>query len=301
MDNLTGMRAFVRVVESGSFTRASELLKMPKSTLTKAIQTLEADLRIKLLNRTTRRVVVTPDGAAYYERLVRLLDEFDDLTGSVASAQASPSGRLRVEMGGTIAQHIVIPALPGFQERYPDLRIELSVSDRQVDLISQNVDCVVRAGTVRDPSLIARRLADMAIVTCAAPSYVARHGRPSDPAELEAEHLAVSYMNALTGQYFPFDFERDGTTVEVRCRSRLSVSEGAAYVSAGLLGLGVVQVPLFMVREAIAAGTLVTLLDDWASIPRPLYLVYQPNRHVSVRLRAFIDWAAALFARSGLG
>ncbi len=301
MDDLTGMRAFVRVVESGSFTRAAELLKMPKSTLTKAIQTLEADLRIKLLNRTTRRVVVTPDGAAYYERLVSVLDEFDDLNGSVASAQASPSGRLRVEMGGTIAQHIVIPALPEFQERYPDIRIELSVSDRQVDLISENVDCVIRAGTLRDPSLIARHLADMAIVTCAAPSYIVRHGRPTDPAELEAEHLAVSYMNALTGQYFPFNFTRDGTRVEVRCRNSFSVSEGAAYVSAALAGLGVIQVPLFMVQEAIATGTLVTLLDDWKVAPRPLYLVYPPNRHVSVRLRAFIDWAAALFARSGLG
>jgi DNA-binding transcriptional LysR family regulator len=300
MDNLTGMRAFVRVVESGSFTRASELLKMPKSTLTKAIQALEADLRIKLLSRTTRRVVVTPDGAAYYERLVRLLDELDNLNGSLASAQASPSGRLRVEMGGTIAQHIVIPALPEFQERYPDIRVELSISDRQVDLISENVDCVIRAGILRDPALIARHLADMAIVTCAAPSYIARYGRPADPLEFEAEHLAVSYMNALTGQYFPFDFTRDSKTVKVRCRSQFSVSEGAAYVSAALAGLGAIQVPLFMVREALATGTLVTLLDDWAVPPRSLYLVYPPNRHVSVRLRAFIDWAAALFARSGL-
>jgi DNA-binding transcriptional LysR family regulator len=203
-------------------------------------------------------------------------------------------------MGGTIAQHIVIPALPEFQERYPDIRIELSISDRQVDLISESVDCVIRAGILRNPSLIARHLADMAIVTCAAPSYIARYGRPTDPAELEAEHLAVSYMNALTGQYFPFDFTCDGTKVEVRCRSRFSVSEGAAYVAAGLAGLGVIQVPLFMVQEAIATGTLMTLLDDWKVAPRPLYLVYPPNRHVSVRLRAFIDWAAALFARSSL-
>jgi DNA-binding transcriptional LysR family regulator len=301
MDNLTGMRAFVRVVESGSFTRASELLKMPKSSLTKAIQILEADLRLKLLNRTTRQVVVTPDGAAYYERLVRLLDEFDDLNGSVASAQANPSGRLRVEMGGAIAQHIVIPTLSDFQERYPDIRIELNISDRQVDLISENVDCVIRAGALRDPSLIARRLADMAVVTCAAPAYMERHGRPADLAELEETHLAVSYMNALTGEYFPFDFTRDGTTVEVRCRSRFSVSEGAAYMSAGLAGLGVIQVPVFMVREAIATGTLVRLLEDWKVAPRPLHLVYPPNRHVSVRLRAFIDWASALFARADLG
>jgi DNA-binding transcriptional LysR family regulator len=301
MDDLTGMRAFVRVVESGSFTRAAELLKMPKSTLTTAIQTLEADLRIKLLNRTTRRVVVTPDGAAYYERLVRVLDEFDDLNGSVASAQASPSGRLRVEMGGTIAQHIVIPALPEFQGRYPDIRIELSISDRQVDLISENVDCVVRAGTLREPSLIARHLADMAIVTCAAPSYIACYGRPTDPAELEAEHLAVSYMNALTGQYFPFNFTRDGTRVEVRCRNRFSVSEGAAYVSAGLAGLGVIQVPLFMVREAIATGTLVTLLDDWKAAPRPLYLVYPQTGHSQRPAAGRSLMGSGPLRRSGLG
>jgi DNA-binding transcriptional LysR family regulator len=289
------------VVETGSFTRAAELLNMPKSTLTKAIQALEAYLRVKLLNRTTRRVVVTPDGAAYYDRLIQLLDEFDDLNGSVASAQSRPSGRLRVEMGGPIAQEIVIPALPEFQERYPDIRIELSISDRQADLIGENIDCVIRAGTLRDPSLIVRHLADMAIVTCAAPSYLARYGSPVDPAELEAEHLAVGYMNARTGQLFPFDFTRDGRTMEVRCRNKLAVGEGGTYVSAALAGLGVIQVPLFMVREAIAAGTLVTVLDDWVSAPRPLYLVYPPNRHVSVRVRTFMDWVVPLFAGSRLG
>jgi DNA-binding transcriptional LysR family regulator len=169
MDNLTRMRGFVRVVEAGSFTRAAEALKMPKSTLTKSIQALEDHLRIKLLSRTTRRVVVTPDGAAYYERLAPLLDEFDDLNGSVASAQASPSGRLRIEMGAPIAQQIVIPALPEFHERYPEIRLELGISDRQADLIGENVDCVIRAGNLHDPSLIARHLADMAIVTCAPP------------------------------------------------------------------------------------------------------------------------------------
>jgi DNA-binding transcriptional LysR family regulator len=301
MDNLTGMRGFAMVVETGSFTRAAELLKMPKSTLTKAIQTLEAHLRIKLLNRTTRRVVVTPDGAAYYERLIRVLDEFDDLNGSVASAQSSPSGRLRVEMGGPIAQEIVIPALPEFQERYPDIRIELTISDRQADLIGENVDCVIRAGNLHDPSLIARRLADIAIITCAAPSYLARYGRPTDPFELEAQHQVVSYMNARTGQFLPFDFTRDGKKVEVRCRSKLAVGEGITYVSAALAGLGIIQVPSFLVRDAIATGALMTVLDDWVSEARPLYLVYPPNRHMSVRLRTFIEWVVPLFAKSQLG
>src|SRR5262245_3293107 len=174
MDQLTAMRAFVRVVEAGSFTRAANLLAIPKPTISKLIQELEAHIHTKLLNRTTRRVTVTPDGAAYYERVVRLLADLDELDGSMTQSQATPKGRLRIDMSASLAMLILIPALPAFHARYPDIQIDLGVTDRLVDLVGENVDCVVRAGELTDQSLIARRIGDCHFVACATPSYLDR-------------------------------------------------------------------------------------------------------------------------------
>src|SRR5262245_44127234 len=174
MDQLSAMRAFVRVVEVGTFTRAAQLLETPKPTVSKLIQLLEAHLRTRLLNRTTRRVTVTADGAAYYERVVRILADMDELDGSMTLSQASPKGRLRVDVSGSIAMLCVIPALPEFHARYPDIQVEIGVTDRVVDLVAENVDCVIRAGTIADQSLVARRIGEMAFLTCAAPPYLAR-------------------------------------------------------------------------------------------------------------------------------
>src|SRR5918994_6163073 len=176
MDQVAAMRAFVRVVETGTFTHAAKLLRTPKPTLTKLIQTLEAHVETKLLHRTTRRVTVTPDGAAYYERVVRLLGDLDELDATMTVSQATPKGRLRIDVSASLALLVIIPALPEFHARYPDIQLELGVTDRAVDLIGENVDCVVRAGQITDQALVARRIAEMHFVTCAAPSYLARYG-----------------------------------------------------------------------------------------------------------------------------
>ena len=168
-DQLAAMRAFARVVEAGTFTRASDSLAMPKATLTKLVQTLESHLRTRLLNRTTRRVTVTPDGAAYYERVVRLLADLDEIDGSMALSQASPKGRLRIDISGPLANLLLIPALWDFHARYPDIQIDIGVTDRPVDLVAENVDCVVRGGEITDQSLIARRIGEMSFLACAAP------------------------------------------------------------------------------------------------------------------------------------
>src|SRR5688572_5477413 len=198
-DQLAAMRAFARVVEVGTFTRASALLEIPKPTVTKLIQTLEAHLRVKLLNRTTRRVIVTPDGAAYYERVARLLAELDEIEGSMTLSQATLRGRLRIDVSASLALLIIIPALPDFHARYPEIQIDLGVTDRPVDMIAENVDCVVRAGELRDQSLIARRIGEMRFITCAAPSYLARHGEPQHPKDFEADHFIVSYFRPDSG------------------------------------------------------------------------------------------------------
>lgn len=297
-DQLAAMRAFARVVEAGTFTRASESLGMPKATLTKLIQMLEAHLRTRLLNRTTRRVTVTADGAAYYERAVRLLSDLDELDGSMTTSQAMPKGRIRIDVSATLAMRIIIPALPEFHARYPDIQLDIGVTDRPVNLIAENVDCVVRGGEITDQSLIARRIAELQFITCAAPSYLERHGEPQSPSDLENDHYLVGYFSPHTGQRWPMTFRLNGDTVQVTGRYIASFNDGTAYVAAGLAGLGVIQVPLFMVQEHILERRLQPILRKWAGEIMPLHVVYPPNRHLSAKLRILVDWLVEIFAKS---
>jgi LysR family transcriptional regulator, regulator for bpeEF and oprC len=294
------MRAFVRVVEAGTFTRAALTLDMPKPTLTKLVQTLEAHVRTKLLHRTTRRVTVTPDGAAYYERVVRLLADLDELDGSMTSSQARPMGKLRVDVASALAVLIIIPALPEFHDRYPDIQLDLGVTDRPVDLIGENVDCVVRGGRLTDQSLIARRIGAMHFITCASPTYLQRYGEPREPRDLESGHHIVSYFKARTGRSLPLVFGRDGERHEIAGPYVVAVNDGNAYVAAGLAGLGVLQAPLFMVERHIESGALRTVLTGWQADPLPLHVVFPPNRHISNKVRVFVDWVAERLALAGL-
>jgi LysR family transcriptional regulator, regulator for bpeEF and oprC len=300
MDQLGAMRAFVRVVEAGTFTRAAHLLAMPKPTVTKLIQGLEAHVRTKLLNRTTRRVTVTPDGAAYYERVVRLLADLDEIDGSMTKSQASLRGRIRIDVSASLALLVIIPALSDFHARYPEIQIDLGVSDRPVDLVAENVDCVVRAGELADQSLVARRIGELRFITCAAPAYIARHGEPRHPRDLEAGHHVVSYFSTHTGRTFPLSFQADGQQIELAGRYIVSVNDGNAYVAVALAGLGVAQAPIFMVERHIAKGELVPVLKDWQAEVVPLHVVYPPNRHLSSKLRVFVDWIADVFATQDL-
>jgi DNA-binding transcriptional LysR family regulator len=301
MDQLSAMRAFARVVETGNFTRAATTLSMPKATVTTLIQSLELHLHTKLLNRTTRRVMVTTDGALYYERAVQILSEIEELDGSVSNSQSLPSGRLRVEMAGAFADWIVIPALCDFHERYPDIHIDLGVGDRLVDYLAENVDCALRAGMPSDQSLIARRVAEVQLVTCAAPLYIEKFGIPERPEDLDKGHVAVSYFRAQTGKTIPFEFRRGNESFDISPRYILSVNDSRSYVSAAITGLGIVQAPSFMIRDALAEGRLVRILPDWQRGPLPLHIVYPPNRHLSNKVRVFVDWLAKLLVTSKVG
>lgn len=294
------MRAFTRSVEAGSFSRAAELLHTPKPTVTKLIQTLEAHLATKLLNRTTRRITVTPDGAAYYERAMRLLVDLDELDRSMAVSQSRPRGRLRVDVSSSLAHLLVIPALPEFFAQFPDIQIDLGVSDGLTDLVGENVDCVLRAGPLEDTTLVARRVAEMRFVTCASPAYLDRHGTPRHPSDLKEGHLFVNYFKATSGRSPPFLFTRAGEAFELTSPYQLAVNESVAYVTACVAGVGIIQVPTFMARQQLAAGTVVPVLPDWTAPTQQLYVVYAPNRHLSNKLRVFVDWIAALFARDRL-
>ncbi|WKB54683.1 LysR family transcriptional regulator [Eleftheria terrae] len=299
MDQLAAMRAFLRVAETGSFTKAADLLQTPKPTLTKLVQGLESHLHTKLLHRTTRRVSVTAEGAAYYERAVRLITELDDIDASMSSARACPGGRLRVDVPTSIATLVMLPALPDFLARYPEIQVDMGVSDRVVDLISDNVDCAVRAGELTDPSIIARRIGEVQSIACASPAYLQKHGAPRHPGELESQHVMVSYFLA-GGRQKEFVFSKDGERVPVKGSYRISVNDSNAYLAAGLAGMGVIQVPSFMVQQHLSSGALQPVLCQWISEPKPIHVIYPPNRHLTTRLRVFVDWVAELFANSDL-
>ncbi|UVM70546.1 LysR family transcriptional regulator [Pseudomonas alvandae] len=298
MDRFDAMQAFVRVVEAGSFTKAAETLHMSKTTVTQLVQQLEARLRVKLLNRTTRKVNVTADGAVFYERAIRLLADLDDAETSLSGAQALPRGRLRVDVPSPLAALILIPALPAFYERYPDIQIDMGVSDRIVDMIDENVDCVVRGGELTDQSLIARRVGDLALGVFAAPSYLARLGTPAHPRELEdSQHRVVGFLWARTGKALPYAMYRQDEHLHIKGRYALAIDDGNAYLAAGLAGLGVLWLPTYMSRIHQAQGTLVPLFEDWRLESMPMYVAYPPNRHISAKLRVFIDWVVELMAQ----
>ena len=251
--------------------------------------------RSKLLNRTTRRVTVTPDGAAYYERAARLLNDFDDLEASMTNAQASPQGRLRIDVGTSTAQLLIIPALQTFCDKYPDIQVDLGVTDRTVDLLGENVDCVIRAGQLTDQSLVARRIAMLPFITVAAPSYLNRYGVPQHPRDLEKRHHVVGYFNARTRRNFPHEFRKGDETFELTLPYRVAVNEANAHLAAVLSGYGIAQLVAPHAAPHLQSGDLVRVLADWTREPLPEHVVYPPNRHLSTKVRAFVDWTAQLF------
>lgn len=296
MDQLLAIRAFARVVEVGTFTKAADSLEMPNATLTKLIQALEAHLRVKLLHRTTRKVSVTPEGSAYYEKTMRLLKELDDVDTSFGAVQSRPRGHLRIDMGSSIANLIIIPALPEFFARYPDIRIDLGVSDRQVDLVGDSVDCVIRGGVLTEMALIGREIGKASWITCATPAYLKQYGVPAHPDELEKNHIVVSYLSARTNRAVPMSFARAGKKVDVVGTRTVGVNESNAHLAAGLAGLGVIQTFAYTAKPHIDSGALVPILADWQPSPYPFHVVYPPNRYLSNRLRVFIDWIADRFS-----
>lgn len=295
MDRFDAMRAFARVVEAGSFTKAAQTLHMSKTTVTQLIQQLESRLRVRLLHRTTRKLGVTPDGAVYYERVIRLLADMEDAENSLSSAAMTPGGRLRVDVPSPLARLILVPALPAFHARYPDIQIDMGVSDRVVDLIGDNVDCVLRGGQITDQSLIARHVGDLQIGVYVAPSYVERLGAPAHPRELQnTDHCIVGFLSSRTSKIDPLVLCSENERIEITGNYVLAVDDGNAYLEAGLVGLGVIALPNYMAAAHQAVGALIPLFTQWRISPMPLYLAFPPNRHVNAKLRVFIDWIVEL-------
>jgi LysR family transcriptional regulator, regulator for bpeEF and oprC len=294
MNKLLAMEVFVQVVDAGGFTRAADHMQLPKATVSTLVQSLEQTLAVKLLHRTTRQVSVTSDGAAYYERCLRILSDVREAEESLSHNRANPSGRLRVDVATGLANDIIVPALPDFFKRYPDIGLELGCGDRPVDLIEEGIDCAIRGGALPDSGLVARRIGVLHFVTCATPAYLAEHGRPTHPNDL-MEHRCVNYFSSKTGKVFDWDFSRGDEKIQIVPPSCLAVNDSTAYISAGLAGLGIMQMASYSMDSYVESGALELLLEDWISTPYPVNVVYPQNRHLSAKVRVFVEWVADLF------
>ena len=294
MDRIAAMNAFVRVVEAGSFAKAADSLDIPRPTLTRLIQALEDELRVRLLQRTTRTLTVTSEGAIYYERIVRLLADLDDIESTTKQSLVKPSGRIRVDTTAALGTLVIIPALPDFYNAYPEIEVDVRIGYRQADLIAESVDCAIRAGEVTDESLVAKRIGEFCFITCASQEYVRRHGVPRVPGDLDENHHTVGLIYGIAGRSLPFVFAKDGERLEVSPRHRLTVNDTNAYLAAGVAGLGVIQAPRYAVKAPIRSGELLAILEDWQSDAIPIHVVFPPNRFLSAKVRVFIDWIATL-------
>ncbi|SDZ41746.1 LysR family transcriptional regulator [Pseudomonas salomonii] len=292
MNKLELLRTFVRVTELSSFTQAGESLGLPRSTVSEHVQALETLLGARLLQRTTRTVQATQDGRVLYERSKDLLAHMEELEGLFRQDEAQLAGRIRVDMPNAMARGVVMPQLPSFMARHPLVEMEISSSDRQVDVIAEGFDCVVRVGAQPDQSVVARKVCSMPMVNCVSPAYLQRYGVPETLADL-AQHQLVHYVRPLGARSAGFEFLQGNKVQRVAMAGRVTVSSTDAYQAACLGGLGIIQVPLLGVRELLARGELVSVLADYLAPPLDVSMLYAGQRHLPLRVRVFMEWLAA--------
>lgn len=297
MDRLQAMRVFTRIVELGSFTRAADDLSLPRATLTHTIKRLEEHVGAHLLQRTTRRVRPTRDGEVYYNHCVRLLADLDAVEADFREAAAVPKGRLRIDLASSLARMVVIPELPAFLARYPQIELDIGTSDRFIDLVQEGVDCVLRAGDLPDSTMVGRRVANLSQATVASVAYVQRHGMPQTLADLQNGHVAVDWASPTTRRTTPLEFMVGKRMREVTVPAPIVVSGTEAYLACCEAGLGIAQFPRYRVEQALASGTLVELLPALPPPSFPVSVVYQSQRQLPLRLRVFIDWIVEVMAQ----
>lgn len=293
MDRIELFRIFTRVVESASFTRAADTLGLPRSSVSAAVQTLETRLGTRLLHRTTRKVAPTQDGAAFYERCLRLISDMDEAENLFRRSASGPTGRLRVDLPSRIGRLIVAPALPEFLARYPGIDIDIGMTDRAVHLIEESVDCALRVGPLADSGLIARPFGTLRLINVASPDYLQRHGTPLTPDDLGA-HVAVNYASPSSGRVEDWEWIEGGEVRTVSVTGRVSVNSAEGSIACCLAGLGLIQIPAFDVIDHIREGRLVEVMPDHVAAPMPMALLYPHRQHLSRRLKVFADWLEGL-------
>lgn len=293
MDFSRHLRIFVTVVDSGSFARAAEALRMARPSVTNAISALEKQVGARLLQRTTRRISLTGEGELFYDRATRLLTDINEAQNLFGGSSVSPKGRLRVDIPVALGRSLIIERIPAFQALYPDVDLILGVSDQPVDLLADGVDCVLRLGELAPTSMIARKLASIIMVVCGSPSYLAAHGMPETVEDLR-HHRAVNYFSGRGHRSIAWSLPGDTGIPQFTVPSGIMVNDTEAFIACALNGLGLIQVPGLVVAEHLASGKLVEVLPAMRAIRRPVSIMYPNRQHLAPQVRAFIEWASAI-------
>lgn len=293
MDRIEQLRIFARVVDCQSFTKAADTLGIPRSTVSTAVKTLEERVGTRLLNRTTRTVSPTNDGTAFYERCMALVSDVEEIENLFRTSSARLSGKLRVNVPGRIGRLIIAPALPEFFARFPEIALEVGITDRTVDLRHEGIDCVIRVGELADSTLIARRIGDVAIISCASKAYLAANGVPRRTSDLK-RHRAINYVSPVSGKAEPWEYDSIDGSHTVAMRQAVAVDNAEMMIACCLAGLGLIQIPAYDVRAHIESGELVEVLPRHRAAPMPMHILYPHRRHLSARLQTFIDWVTPI-------
>lgn len=297
MDHLLAIRTFQRIVETRSFTKAAAHLSLPRSTVSKNLKALEAHLGTKLIQRTTRSIALTTEGAEYYRRISKLVTQLDETEGAMRDIGAAAKGRLRIDLHSSLANFVLMPVLEEFRERYPHIQLALGIGDRPVNLIEEGVDCAIRAGELADSSLIARTLYKDRLITCASPGYLEQCGVPKNLSDLENGHNIVGYFSAATGEAWPLRFRTRGEDKQLGAFD-ISANDSAALISMLVHGMGIGQTHASVARRFIESGELVPVLEELTHRQFPVSIIYPPTRQLNARVRIFIDWMVARFSEN---
>ncbi|MBD3886766.1 LysR family transcriptional regulator [Phormidium tenue FACHB-886] len=296
MDKFNDINIFVKSAQAKSFSAVAQQLGMSPSAVSKAVMRLEESLDIRLMNRTTRKVTLTDDGAAFYERCRQILGELEEAELELKRSQATPAGTLRINITSELGRLHIISALPQFLDRYPDLKLDVSLSNRITDLIEEGIDAVVRIGIGPDSRLIMHGLAKARFIVCAAPTYLRRYGTPKNLEDLK-RHNCISFVSPWTGRVFDWQFQQDGQEIRLPVEGNLLLNDGESLLNVALAGVGLVQVYNYIAGEAIAQGKLKPVLEKYAAPSSPISVVYPQKRHLSVKIRVFVDFMGELMKR----
>lgn len=296
MDRIDLFRIFIRVVETSSFTRAADMLNIPRSTVSTAIRDLEVRTGTRLLARTTRAVSPTQDGKKLYEHCLRLIADVEDIDTLFREERDGLAGVLRVNLPGRIGRLIVAPALPDFLSRHPDLSIELGMTDRAVNLVEEQTDCVLRVGPLQDSGLISRRIGELSLLNVASPAYLERSGIPGHPDDLNSHHV-IRYASPVTGRVEPWEWMEDGESRSALPPACVTVDNAEALIACCLAGLGLIQIPSYDVQQHLQTGELVSVMPGWCAEPLPMSILYPHRHHTTDRVTTFVEWLEHLLER----
>jgi len=299
MEDFSAITSFVRVVEARSFAAAAVQLGMTPSGVSRAVSRLEEQIGVRLLFRSTRALRLTDDGESFYQRCKAILADLGEAVDALNYARTKPSGKLRVAANVSVGRAALIPNLADFEAKYPDIRLELSMSDRSIGLIEEGIDCAIRMGELEDSNLIARKLGYFNNVLCAAPAYLERHGTPVSIDDLK-QHRCINYVYPTSGRAYQWQFDTPDGRIALDIDAHLLINDGESVIQAAMAGLGIIQVPHWLAASAIGYGKLKVIMEDTISTGSPVWLVYPQKKHLSARVQAFLEWVHELFERTNM-